>query len=614
MSRLQKGVNDLLTWCKNNGEQGERLIQEWTGITEQAEKEYLEQLKELEVSNHEFDDIMDNSKPEIKRISMEEMAKGSHTRVKWKCRDCNYEWVTTINSRTSVKSNCPACAGKAIIPGINDLHTWCLQAGEQGQRLIQEWVGLDENENPISMDSVTKGSHRKVKWKCSKCNHEWLSDINQRTQGYNCPACGIISGAEKKSTPIQGINDLHTWCLQAGEQGQRLIQEWVGLDENENPISMDSVTKGSHRKVKWKCSKCNHEWLSDINQRTQGYNCPACGIISVAEKRSTPTQGINDLYSWCLQNREQGERLISEWAGLDENENPISIDSVAKASNKKVKWKCKDCNHEWFARIADRTNVKSNCPACANQVVIPGKNDLYTWCLQNGERGKRLISEWTGLDEDNNIVCIDSVTRASGKKVQWKCKRGHEWFATINSRTNAKSNCPACNPKSTSYPEQILYHYFKQIFPNTISRGTFNNYEYDITIPELKTCIEYSGYYYHQDKLDRDAEKYHLCKKHGVHFIQIYCHQGELFNSEDLTNILHTFDYTEDDLDESGDLFTPNLIIYQQSLDHDNQIKDILSFLLNQFNHSIAEIDFNKATEDAMKFIEDTIDNECESE
>ena len=297
---------------------------------------------------------------------------------------------------------------------------------------------------------------------------------------------------------------------------------------------------------------------------------------------------------------------------MNEDNNPISINAVAKGSHTKVRWKCEDCNHKWISTVDDRTQ-EHNCPACANQVVIPGVNDLYNWCLQNGERGKRLISEWTGLDEDNNIVCIDSVTRASGKKVQWKCKRGHEWVTTINSRTYG-SNCPYCNPNGTSYPEQFLYHSLKQIFPDTISRGTFNSYEYDITVKSLKLCIEYSGYYYHQDKLARDTEKYNLCKKHGVHFIQIYCHQGELVNSEDLTNILHTFNYTEDDLDESGDLFTPNLIIYQQSIDHDTQLKDILSFLLNQFNHSIDEIDFNKATEDAMKFIEDTIENECESE
>ena len=221
-------------------------------------------------------------------------------------------------------------------------------------------------------------------------------------------------------------------------------------------------------------------------------------------------------------------------------------------------------------------------------------------------RGQQLLREWIGLDEDNNLVSMESAARASNRKVQWQCKREHTWLAVISHRTSCRTNCPYCNPNGTSYPEQFLYHSLKQIFPDTISRGTFNNYEYDITVKSLKLCIEYSGYYYHQDKLDHDAEKYHLCKKHGVHFIQIYCHQGELFNSEDLTNILHTFDYTEDDLDESGDLFTPNLIIYQQSIDHDTQLKDILSFLLNQFNHSIDEIDFDKATKDAMKFIEDT--------
>jgi len=639
MSKLQKGVNDLLTWCKNNGRQGERLIQEWTGITEQAEQEYLEQLKEkeLEVSNHEFDGLMDTSEPEIKRISMDEITKANNKRVKWRCRDCKHEWFTRIIHRTK-GHNCPACATilsaekkNKVIVEKNSLHTWCLQNGERGQRLIQEWTGLDENDNPISMDSIQRSSGKKVKWKCNTCNHEWLATINSRAYGTNCPAC---SGR----VATKGFNDLHTWCLQNGERGQQLIDEWVGLDADNAIISIDFVTRASSKKVKWKCRECNHEWLATIHSRMQGNNCVICaGQVIVP--------GFNDLHTWCLQAGEQGERLIQEWTGitevaeqeylnqLEEYEETglnrsgeteikkINMNEIAKCSGKKVKWKCRECEYEWFTTIAHRTSNGRNCPACANILIseknstpIQGENDLHTWCLQNGERGQRLIQEWTGLDGDSNPVNIDSVTRASGKKVQWRCKRNHTWISTIANRTSNRHNCPYCNPNGTSYPEQLLYHSLKQIFPDTISRGTFNNYEYDIAVKSLKLCIEYSGYYYHQDKLARDTEKYNLCKKHGVHFIQIYCHQGELVNSEDLTNILHTFNYTEDGLDELGDLFTPNLIIYQQSIDHDNQLKDILSFLLNQFNHSIDEIDFDKATKDAMKFIEDTIDNECESD
>ncbi|MBP0982631.1 MAG: hypothetical protein J6A19_02800 [Oscillospiraceae bacterium] len=31
MGRLQKGVNDLKTWCLSNGEFGLQLMNEWTG-------------------------------------------------------------------------------------------------------------------------------------------------------------------------------------------------------------------------------------------------------------------------------------------------------------------------------------------------------------------------------------------------------------------------------------------------------------------------------------------------------------------------------------------------------------------------------------------------------
>ncbi len=37
-------------------------------------------------------------------------------------------------------------------------------------------------------------------------------------------------------------------------------------------------------------------------------------------------------------------------------------------------------------------------------MVIQGENDLYTWCLFNGEYGQQLIREWVGIDEDNQII------------------------------------------------------------------------------------------------------------------------------------------------------------------------------------------------------------------
>lgn len=37
--------------------------------------------------------------------------------------------------------------------------------------------------------------------------------------------------------------------------------------------------------------------------------------------------------------------------------------------------------------------------------VITGQNNLYTWCLQNGEYGQQLLSEWT----DTSDVSVGTV-------------------------------------------------------------------------------------------------------------------------------------------------------------------------------------------------------------
>ena len=57
----------------------------------------------------------------------------------------------------------------------------------------------------------------------------------------------------------------------------------------------------------------------------------------------------------------------------------------------------------------------------------PGVNDLYTWCINSGALGQQLISEWTGITEDNQPISMNGVARGSDKKVKWRCSKGHEW-------------------------------------------------------------------------------------------------------------------------------------------------------------------------------------------
>ena len=68
----------LDVWCDENGEDGEKLLEEWAD-TEKGPGD---------------------------------VTYASHRKVPWKCVKCGWEWEAKINHRTKSTTGCPACAGK----------------------------------------------------------------------------------------------------------------------------------------------------------------------------------------------------------------------------------------------------------------------------------------------------------------------------------------------------------------------------------------------------------------------------------------------------------------------------------------------------------------------
>ena len=118
--------------------------------------------------------------------------------------------------------------------------------------------------------------------------------------------------------------------------------------------------------------------------------------------------------------------LIVEWS--DRNL-PLTPDSITFGSNKKVWWKGA-CGHEWETSVKARSNGEK-CPICSGARVVTGINDLSTLKPE-------LASEWS----EKNEIKPTEVSIGSHKKVLWKCNLGHEWAATVKSRTINKTGCP----------------------------------------------------------------------------------------------------------------------------------------------------------------------------
>lgn len=126
------------------------------------------------------------------------------------------------------------------------------------------------------------------------------------------------------------------------------------------------------------------------------------------------------------------EILVVEWDTL--NNLPLVPEEVSLKSGKKVWWKCIE-GHEWQARVVDRTNG-NGCPYCSGKRAVVGVNDLATL-------NPTIASEWNFDKNGENRP--EQYCLHSGKKVWWRCKEGHEWQATIDSRTRQKGNgCPYC--------------------------------------------------------------------------------------------------------------------------------------------------------------------------
>ncbi len=277
-----------------------------------------------------------------------------------------------------------------------------------------------------------------------------------------------------------------------------LMAEWDYEKNSQLRLVPEQIGAGSHTKVWWKCSN-GHSWYAMVSNRT-GHNraCPYCA-------HQLPIPGETDLATLFPE-------LMKEWHPTKNIYSPFEI---MPGTHKKAWWICPQ-GHEWESAVHSRTQG-IGCPYCCGKKVLKGFNDLATV-------NPDLAAEWHPTM--NGDLTSADVTDASGKKVWWLCKNGHAYEATVYSRKIGKG-CPKCSYRlRTSFPEQAIYYYIKQVFPDAISgyKELFKSpMELDIYIPSLNVGIEYDGRKFHSNKTNqvRDARKYAICKNHGIFLIRV---------------------------------------------------------------------------------------------
>lgn len=100
----------------------------------------------------------------------------SHSKFQWCCTICNHIFTMTVLHRTNNKANCPFCAGKVVIKGLNDFYT-------THHEIAQELCNVEE------ATQYTYGSKKKLWWKCDN-GHKYEAAICHRICSESgCPFC-----------------------------------------------------------------------------------------------------------------------------------------------------------------------------------------------------------------------------------------------------------------------------------------------------------------------------------------------------------------------------------------------------------------------------------------
>ena len=146
--------------------------------------------------------------------------------------------------------------------------------------------------------------------------------------------------------------------------------------------------------------------------------------------------------------------LAAEWS---ERNFPHRAEDEHAKSKEKRWWKCSTCGNEWQAETVMRAQGKCRCPYCHNLKVLKGFNDLAS-------RYPEIAAEWD--HEKNGDLKPDMVVYGNGRRVWWKCAKGHSWCTKISLRTRKGVGCPYCareeavkgeNDAATVFPELVSW-------------------------------------------------------------------------------------------------------------------------------------------------------------
>lgn len=303
--------------------------------------------------------------------------------------------------------------------------------------LVAEFVE-NLSRKDVGLDQVLPHVPDRAAWRCRVCDHEWQATIGSRAgAGTGCPACAKRATAARtrqRSMPGSGesLAELHP----------DIASELVSCVDQPDRTAQ-SLRPQSNLRCRMRCSACGHDWLTSPATRLRGRGCPLCGRERLRRVRTIAPAGTS------LADVEP--TVAAEFVACVDEADRQPPDLLPR-SNKRCRWRCSSCRHEWITTVASRTSG-CGCPACGRGRTASAR--------ATAARGRSLADLHPKL-ADEFVMNLDQPTRTattlrtgSKNRCSWRCADcGHTWATSVHNRARNGTGCPRCARQPVAEPQR----------------------------------------------------------------------------------------------------------------------------------------------------------------
>ena len=378
-------------------------------------------------------------------LTPNDVTAGSKKKVWWICQK-GHKWESAICNRTG-GSGCIYCTRQKTIIGENDICT-------TNPELLKEW---DYEKNiGIKPEELMSGSNKKVWWKCP-LGHSWKTSVAKRNEGTGCPHCYSEYGTSfpeqailyylSKITEVESRRkvenqeiDVYLPLFNIGfeydgsyyheTEKSKIKEKKKNAIIEKNGISLYHIKESNknyfdeHNRVIYCLIDRDYLYLAGVLKYIEK-------ILNVKIKDVDIKRDKINIYSQYIKSIKENNftvrypDLLKEW-DYEKNKG-LFPEYFSIGSNKKVYWRCQNCNNSYTTTIFHK--IEGNgCPYCSGKKVSNTNNLKIKY--------PELSSYW---DYSKNDIKPEEVYYNSRKKVWWICSKCRKSFqASICTRVRSK--------------------------------------------------------------------------------------------------------------------------------------------------------------------------------